>query len=84
MTAPATNMFDYAAIQQQAVVLLNEERFREAETLLRQVLASGSGPIPLWWQLVFALRPQGKVEESRQILEMIVRTIPGDMGARFD
>ena len=84
MNAPATNMFDYAAIQQQAVVLLNEERFREAETLLRQVLASGSGPIPLWWQLVFALRPQGKVEESRQILEMIVRTIPGDMGARFD
>lgn len=84
MTAPATNMFDYAAIQQQAVVLLNEERFREAETLLRQVLASGAGPIPLWWQLVFALRPQGKVEESRQILEMIVRTIPGDMGARFD
>ena len=84
MSVPAANMYDYAAIQQQATALLSEERFCEAEALLRQVLASGSGPIPLWRQLVFAMRPQGKVDESRHILEMIVRTIPGNMGARFD
>jgi hypothetical protein len=77
-------MVDCAAIQQQALVLLNEERFGEAEALLRPVLASGSGPIPLWRQLVCAIRPLGKVDEARQILEMIVRTIPGDMDARFD
>ena len=84
MSRAVSNMFDYAAIQLQAHALLNKERFSEAEALLLQVLASGTGPIPLWKQLVYALRPQGKVNESRQILEMIVRTIPGDMCARFD
>lgn len=77
-------MIDYAAVQQQAHALLEQERFTEAEALLRTALASGSGPIPLWKQLVYAIRPQGKIDETRQILEMIVRTIPGDMGTRFD
>ena len=84
MTATQPSMIDYAAIQQQAHAMLSEERFSEAEALLRAALASGSGPIPLWKQLVYAIRPQGKIAETRQILEMIVRTIPGDMGARFD
>jgi hypothetical protein len=75
---------DAAAVQQQAHVLLTEERWAEAELLLRQALASGSGPIPLWRQLFYAVRPQGKLAEARQILEMIVQTVPGDMSARFD
>ncbi|WP_034302619.1 glycosyl transferase family 8 [Herbaspirillum sp. RV1423] len=84
MTAPSASQIDYAAIQQQANALLSEERFSDAESLLRAALASGAGPIPLWRQLVFAIRPQGRIDESRQILEMIVRATPGDMGARFD
>ncbi|RXZ38905.1 glycosyl transferase family 8 [Oxalobacteraceae bacterium CAVE-383] len=75
---------DHAAIRQKALVLLDEERFREAEALLRLTLASGSGSIPLWKQLVAAIRPQGKVDEARQILEMIVQKNPDDMAARFD
>ncbi len=77
-------MMDYPAIQQQASTLLREERFSEAEVVLRLALTSGSGPIPLWKQLFYAIRPQGKIEEARQILEMIVRMIPGDMSTRFD
>jgi len=84
MTAPHAPVTDYATVQQQANALLGEERFGEAEALLRAALASGSGPVQLWKQLVFAVRPQGKIAESRQILEMIVSMVPGDMGARFD
>ncbi|MCA1323387.1 tetratricopeptide repeat protein [Herbaspirillum sp. alder98] len=75
---------EYEAIQRQAAELLGAQRFAEAEAVLRGGLASGSGPIPLWRQLFQALRPQGRIDESRQILEMIVRTVPGDMGTRFD
>lgn len=75
---------DYAAIQQNAGQLLTAQRFVEAEAVLRQALASGSGPIPLWRHLFHALRQQGRIDESRQILEMIVRTLPGDMTSRFD
>lgn len=75
---------DLNAIHQQANALLQAQRFAEAEQLLRGVLASGSGPIPLWRQLYAALRPQGRIQEAHQILEMIVQTTPGDMGARFD
>ncbi len=84
MTAQQPSVMDYPAIQQQAYTLLCEERFSEAETLLWRALACGTGPIPLWRQLFYAIRPQGKIEEARQILEMIVRTIPGDMSTRFD
>lgn len=75
---------DPRAIHQQANVLLQAERWAEAEAMLRQVLASGSGPIPLWRQLCVAFRRQGKLAEATQVLEMIVQTTPGDMGARFD
>ncbi len=81
MNAP---LMDPAAIQQQAHQLLAAERWADAEQLLRQALASGTGPIPLWRQLFYAVRPQGKIAEARQILEMIVQTVPGDMSARFD
>lgn len=81
MKAP---QMDVAVLQQQALTLLNTERWADAEALLRPALASGSGPIALWRQLFFAVRGQGKVVESRQILEMIVQWAPGDMSSRFD
>ena len=75
---------DYAAVQQQAHVLLNDGRLQEAEALLRLALASGTGPIVLWRLLVQAIRPQGKIAETRAIQEMVVQTLPGDLAARFD
>ncbi|MFK8257289.1 tetratricopeptide repeat protein [Erwinia sp. AnSW2-5] len=77
-------VFDNAAILRQVDELLTAQRFVEAETILREALASGSGPIPLWRQLFHALRQQGRIDESRQILEMIVLSLPGDMASRFD
>lgn len=82
--APALRPVDYPAVFQQAQDLLNARRYAEAEQVLGQALASGIGPTDLWKLKVHALRGQGKVSESRTILEMIVRTVPGDMGSRFD
>lgn len=75
---------DYGAAQRHAAALLNLRRFSEAEVVLRSALSSGTGPIVLWKQLVYALRPQGKIKDAQRILEMIVQTTPGDMSARFD
>ncbi len=76
--------FDYALIQQEASKLITIDQFEQAETVLRNTLASNLGPLPLWRQFVYVLRAQGKNEEAQQILEMIIRMVPGDMGARFD
>lgn len=81
---PAFSPADYAAVHQQAQAWLNAGRYAEAEQGLRAALASGTGPIDLWKLLVHALRAQGNTTESRTILEMIVGTVPGDMGSRFD
>ncbi|WP_230371675.1 tetratricopeptide repeat protein [Paludibacterium denitrificans] len=84
MNDASTSLPDHATIYQHANALLSEQRYAEAEALLRNALASGTGPMTLWRQLIYAIRPQGNVDESRQILEMIVQAVPGDMGARFD
>lgn len=75
---------DTHAIFLQVDALLQAERWAEAEGVLCQVLASGSGPLPLWRQLYVSLRQQGKVAGATQVLEMIVEAAPGDMSARFD
>jgi hypothetical protein len=64
--------------------LIVTRRFREAEALLRQALASGSGPLPLWRMLANALRGQGRAAEARPVLEMLVDALPGDLSLRFD
>ncbi|MGZ3158806.1 MAG: glycosyl transferase family 8 [Burkholderiaceae bacterium] len=73
-----------AELEHQAHVLLEAGRLIEAEVLLRQALVSGSGPVPLWLQLVQAIRPQGKMTEVRAIQEMVVQSLPGNVAARFD
>lgn len=55
-----------------------------AEAALRSHLASGTGPIPLWRLLVRAIRPQGKIGETRVIQEMLVNHSPADLATRFD
>ena len=42
--APTFTLDDYKAIHAQAHTLLNASRYAEAEQLLRQTLASGTGP----------------------------------------
>jgi len=75
---------DLAGLAQQARALIETGRLVEAEALLRPPLAGGTGPIALWRLLAQAIRPQGKIDETRAIQEMVVQTLPGDLAARFD
>ena len=59
------------AIEHQVRQLLAAGRFEEAEALVRPPLASGSGPLVLWKLLAAALRPQGRIAETRAIQEML-------------
>jgi hypothetical protein len=71
-------------IERHAQTLLMAGQLLEAEKLLRPMLSSGTGPIVLWRQLARAVLAQGRIDEARAIQEMIVRTLPGDLSARFD
>ncbi|GAN82113.1 glycosyltransferase family 9 protein [Acidocella aminolytica] len=73
-----------AGVGRQAQSLLNDRRYEEAEALLRPHLATGSGPLVLWRQLATAIRPQGQIDETRRIQEMLVSHMPGDYALRFD
>ncbi len=64
--------------------LIAQGALEQAEAVLRPLLASGSGPIPLWRLLVQAIRPQGKITETRNIQEMLVNHFPGDLSERFN
>jgi len=75
---------DVPAIERQVQPLIAAARFEEAETLLRVHLASGSGPLALWKLLAAAIRPQGRIAETRAIQEMLVAHAPGDFATRFD
>ncbi|MGF6440303.1 glycosyltransferase family 9 protein [Paraburkholderia youngii] len=59
-------------------------RYEEGEALVRPFLAGGTGLIDLWKLLVDCIRPQGKLEETLAIQEMMVSTIPGLLPLRFD
>ena len=77
-------MTDVAALEQRARELIHAGKFEEAEALIRPHLASGTGPIVLWRMLAAAIRPQGRIAETRVIQEMIVETVPGHLPGRFD
>lgn len=63
---------------------INRGDLAGAESMLRPHLASGTGPIPLWRLMVRAIRPQGKIGETRLIQEMLVNHSPADLATRFD
>lgn len=69
---------------EQSKQLLASGNLAGAEALLRPHLASGTGPIPLWRLLIRAIRPQGKISETRLIQEMLVDQQPADLATRFD
>jgi hypothetical protein len=75
---------DLRAIEAQVRPLLVAGRYEEAEAIVRPYLASGTGPLVLWKILAAALRPQGRIAETRAIQEMLVAHAPGDFPARFD
>lgn len=75
---------DISAIDQRMRPLLASGRYEEAEAIVRPYLASGRGPLVLWKLLAAALRPQGRIAETRAIQEMLVEHAPGDFPTRFD
>ena len=68
-----------APLQARVQALLAQDALEEAEALLRPLLASGRGPIPLWRLLAQALRRQGRITETRDIQQMLVDAVPGDL-----
>lgn len=72
------------AVERDARALLAQQRYTEAQALLEPVLADGRAPIPLWQLMAAALRPQGRIEETRAIQQMVADTAPGQLAARFD
>jgi len=71
-------------VELEARNLIAQDRLAEAEALLRQALASGSGAASLWRMLGAAIRGQGRVAEARPIQELLVDAMPGDLSMRFD
>lgn len=77
-------MPDPAALQASVSGLIASGQLERAEALVRPLLASGRGPLPLWRLLAQIIRPLGKIEETRAIQEMLVNASPGDLSMRYD
>jgi hypothetical protein len=73
-----------ATLERQVRALMAEGRFEAAEAQVRLHLATGTGPVPLWRLLAQALRPQGRMVETRAIQELLVQAVPGDLPGRLD
>ena len=63
---------------------LAQDELEQAEALLRPLLAAGHGPIPLWRLLAQVIRRQGRIAETKDIQQMLVDAVPGDLAGRFD
>jgi tetratricopeptide (TPR) repeat protein len=74
----------WQAAEREARALLGQQRFAQAQACLAPLLADGRGPIVLWQLMAAALRPQGRIEETRAIQQMIADMVPGHLAARFD
>ena len=77
-------MINLAELERDIRPLLLAGRWAEAEARLRPLLASGSGPLPVWRLLVESIRPQGQIVETRAIQDMLVSMVPGDLTQRFN
>ncbi len=72
------------AAEQQAVALMAQNRFGEAERILAARIAAGVGPAQTWRLLARAVRAQGRIAEARDIQAKLVEALPGDLTGRFD
>jgi hypothetical protein len=75
---------DLPALERQVRALVVQDRLEEAEALLRPLVASGTGPLPVWRLLVQVVRLLGRSADALPIQRMLVDTVPGDLAARFD
>ncbi|WP_425495584.1 glycosyl transferase family 8 [Pandoraea terrigena] len=75
---------DLTAIHETAVARVHRGDYEGAEAMLREVVSAGVAPMPLWRLLAVALRAQGKVQEAREVLDMLARQVPGELSNRFD
>ncbi|OKH86232.1 glycosyl transferase family 8 [Thalassospira sp. TSL5-1] len=74
---------DGSAMEHKIRTALEKQEYATVEALCREMLVQ-SGPLHVWRWLVLALRHQGKAEEARPILEMLVEQVPGNLEIRFD
>ncbi|CAO3425880.1 tetratricopeptide repeat protein [Azospirillum doebereinerae] len=72
------------ALEDEGRALLAAGKPEEAEQRARQALAGGSGGVNCWHLLAVALRQQGLFEECRQIYELLVDKLPGNLTLRFE
>lgn len=79
-----TGMTELEALETEGRALLAAGQLEQAELRARQVLASGTGPLSCWHMLVMAVRGQGRIDDARQIYEMLVERFPGNLPFRFE
>jgi len=70
--------------ERRARAALAAGQLESAEALARGLLASGSGPVPIWALLASAVRRQGRIEEAAGIQKMLVEANPGNYDLHFD
>ena len=71
-------------LEEEGRALLAAGKPEEAEQCARQAMAGGSGTVGCWHLLAIALRTQGRIDECRQIYELLVDKLPGNLNLRFE
>jgi hypothetical protein len=77
-------MSDVANLERELRAWVAADRLEDVAAHLQPMLASGTGPIPLWRILVFVLRQLGHHAQALPVQQMLVENFPGDLTARFD
>ena len=72
------------ALEAEGRALLATGHLEQAEQRARKILASGTGPLSVWHLLVVAVRDQGRIDEARQLYELLVERFPGNLSFRFE
>jgi hypothetical protein len=72
------------SLEEEGRTLLAAGKPEEAEQCARQALAGGSGTVGSWHLLAVALRTQGRIDECRQVYELLIDKLPGNLNLRFE
>lgn len=71
-------------LQTEGRALLAAGHPAQAEARARLALSMAPGSSGGWHLLAMALRAQGRIDESRQVYEMLVTHLPGNLSLRFE
>lgn len=71
-------------LENEGRALLAAGQPEHAEQRARQALSGGSGTVSCWHLLAVALRAQGRIDEARQVYELLVDKLPGNLTFRFE